>query len=72
MNTGLKFALEVCSLHLFFSCTQKLPYQDTSLPAEQRAEDFAWILNLGYRFFLLILIVKSSHHRKLSLVVFSM
>lgn len=39
MNTGLKFALEVCSLSLLFSCAQKLPYQDTSLTAEQRAED---------------------------------
>lgn len=39
MNTGLKFALGVCSLSLLFSCAQKLPYQDTSLTAEQRAED---------------------------------
>ena len=39
MKTGLKFALGVCSLSLLFSCAQKLPYQDTSLTAEQRAED---------------------------------
>lgn len=39
MNTGLKFALGVCSLSLLFSCAQKLPYQDISLTAEQRAED---------------------------------
>lgn len=39
MNTGLKLALGVCSLSLLFSCAQKLPYQDTSLTAEQRAED---------------------------------
>lgn len=39
MNTGLKFALGVCSLSLLFSCAQKLPYQDTSLTAKQRAED---------------------------------
>lgn len=39
MNTGLKFALGVCSLSLLFSCAQKLPYQDTSLTVEQRAED---------------------------------
>lgn len=39
MNTGLKFVLGVCSLSLLFSCAQKLPYQDTSLTAEQRAED---------------------------------
>lgn len=39
MNTGLKVALGVCSLSLLFSCAQKLPYQDTSLTAEQRAED---------------------------------
>lgn len=39
MNTGIKFTLGVCSLCLLFSCAQKLPYQDTSLTAEQRAED---------------------------------
>lgn len=39
MNTGIKFRLGICSLCLLFSCAQKLPYQDTSLTAEQRAED---------------------------------
>ncbi len=39
MNTKLKFTLGLCSFCLLFSCTQKLPYQDTSLSAEQRAED---------------------------------
>ena len=39
MNTGIKFTLGICSLCLLFSCAQKLPYQDTSLTAEQRAED---------------------------------
>ena len=39
MNTKLKFTLGLCSLCLLFSCAQKLPYQDTSLSAEQRAED---------------------------------
>lgn len=39
MNTGIRFTLGVCSLCLLFSCAQKLPYQDTSLTAEQRAED---------------------------------
>ena len=46
MNTGLKFALGVCSLSLLFSCAQKLPYQDTSLTAEQRAEDLLLRLTL--------------------------
>ena len=46
MNTGLKFALGVCSLSLLFSCAQKLPYQDTSLTAEQRAEDLLHRLTL--------------------------
>lgn len=39
MNTKLKFTLGLCGLCLLFSCAQKLPYQDTSLSAEQRAED---------------------------------
>jgi len=39
MNTKLKFTLGLCSFCLLFSCAQKLPYQDTSLSAEQRAED---------------------------------
>lgn len=39
MNTRFKFTLAVCSLCLLFSCSQKLPYQDTSLTPEQRAED---------------------------------
>ena len=46
MNTGLKLALGVCSLSLLFSCAQKLPYQDTSLTAEQRAEDLLLRLTL--------------------------
>lgn len=39
MNTRFKFTLAVCSLCLLFSCSQKLPYQDTLLTPEQRAED---------------------------------
>lgn len=39
MNTKLKFTLGLCSFCLLFSCAQRLPYQDTSLSAEQRAED---------------------------------
>ncbi len=39
MNTRLRLTLGICSLCLLISCTQKLPYQDISLTAEQRAED---------------------------------
>lgn len=46
MNTRFKFTLAVCSLCLLFSCSQKLPYQDTSLTPEQRAEDLVPRLTL--------------------------
>lgn len=46
MNKRLKLALGICGLCLLFSCSQKLPYQDTSLTPAQRAEDLLSRLTL--------------------------